>query len=498
MNILLITACSITIELENYKPYKCDMYDIYLNDTLYKSTDLNVFSIYDLTPNSSYKLRINDEEIIFKTLDKKLIYYKHQSDDNLGIQEALDKLSSNEVLVLTDEYYVTNLFLNDNNSIYLKKGSKILGNINRTDYKILYKDEYLNNLPLGTWEGRGGDTFASIINVLGKKNVLIFGEGVVDVRADKADWWENHRVQRIAWRPKGIFIHTSSNIILEGITVKNTPSWNQHPFYSSNLKYLNLNLENPSNSPTTDGCDPEACDNVLICGCRISVGDDCIAIKSSKIELASIYHRASSNIVIRNNYMNMGHAGVTLGSENSGGINNVIVTKCLFNETDRGLRIKSQRGRGKDAIISNIVFNNIIMEGVKSPFVINAFYKAGNDVVDYRFDYSYRKPDDTTPSLGEFLFENIKCNNVCYGVGFFQGLPESKIKKVTLKNVSVSFNKDSKAGEMAMCVVNEKYYNVGFVLNNICEFHYDVIFINNPSELFIDKSCDKIINLNKK
>ncbi len=499
MKILLITATSVTYELENNDAYYTDEYEIYLNDKFVTKTNQNVFSIYDLNPNENYSIILNFKNKTlkhnFKTLNKKLIYLKPSSEEDHTslVQAKIDILNENEVLVLDGKFHIVSLFLKDNISIYLKKNSRLEGEQDRTKFPILKHDEFLNGYPLGTWEGRADDSFSSIITGLGTKNVLIYGQGVIDCMAQNGDWWINHRVLRIARRPKGIFLHTCENITFEGITVCNTPSWNQHPFYSKNLKYYNVKLLNPANSPTTDGCDPESSSNVEIIGTRISVGDDCIAIKSGKIEFARLYHTPSKNIIIRNCLMEFGHAGVTLGSENSGGINNVKVSQCLFHMTDRGLRIKSQRGRGNLAIIENIEFNNIVMKDVKSPFVINAFYKAGNDEVDERFIRTYVEPSDLTPSFTEFKFENIVCYDVSYGVGCFMGLPESMIQHITLKNIEISYKKDATAGEMAMTPFKENYFHAGFVLENVKKLTIEnVHFLNEPSQKFIFKNVNQI------
>ena len=119
--------------------------------------------------------------------------------------------------------------------------------------------------------------------------------------------------------------------------------------------------------PTTDGLDPDCCEDCLIAGNTFNVGDDCIAIKSGTFELAKKYKKASSNIKIRNNFMEQGHGGVVFGSESSGGIDNVVVEQCIFKNTDRGLRIKTRRGRGRIGNIDSVVFNNILMDNVKTP-----------------------------------------------------------------------------------------------------------------------------------
>lgn len=502
MNILLCTPTSVSVELCNNDAYYTEPYEIYLDNTLMKVWDKNVFSLYHLIPGRTYELRVKgkafSECVSFRTRSLKERIFQtanegEEADATAALQQAMDSLQPDEFLTICGTYKVTALFLKDNLCIYLPKDSRLIGEIKREAFPVLRAEEEANGVVLGTWEGEADDSFASIFTGIGVKNVCIYGEGIIDCNAQNSDWWVNHRVKRIARRPKGIFLHTCENISLEGITVCNTPSWNQHPFHSKQLKYINMTLENPANSPTTDGIDPESCDNVLIVGTRISVGDDCIAIKSGKIGFARKYRRPSSNIVIRNCLMEYGHAGVTIGSENSGGVRDVHVTNCVFHRTDRGLRIKSQRGRGNLAVIQNITFKNIRMEDVKSPFVINAFYKAGTDSIDERFERAPRPVTELTPVFLDFAFEDIVCTDVSYGVGFFLGLPESMLKKVALRNISISYKTDAEAGEMAMTAWKEEFRQVGFVCENLEELSLEhVVFLEEPVQKFILRNVTKV------
>lgn len=497
IHVNLITPTSISVELENHDCYSTEPFEVFLNDGSLGMRERNSFSLHGLDPGRGYKLRLvmksgaDTHELSFHTLNRRKVIYHSSKDggtenDTMGLQQAIDTLSNDEFLTIRGVYKVTSLFLRDHLILHLPKGSRLVGETDRTAFPILKASEEVNGIPLGTWEGCADDSFASILTGIGVRNVCIYGEGMIDCNAQAGDWWIDHRTKRIARRPKGIFLHTCENIALEGITVCNTPSWNQHPFYSRHLKYINMNLSNPADSPTTDGIDPESCHDVDIVGVRISVGDDCIAIKSGKIDFARKYHTPSSWITVRNCLMECGHGGVTLGSENSGGIQKVLVTNCLFRQTDRGLRIKSQRGRGNLAVIQDITFRNIRMEGVKAPFVINAFYKAGNDEYDERFLREYREVTDLTPVFQEFAFEDIICKNVSYGVGFFLGLPESMLEKVTLKNISISYKADASPGEMAMTAWKDEFLHVGFVCENVKLLVLEHIrFQNEPSEKFI-------------
>lgn len=501
-SITLITPTSISVELLNNDCYATDPFEVFLNGNSLGMREQKSFSLHGLEPGHSYELRVAGKDLAFsfsfRTEDRREVIY-HSSreggvlDDTSGLQQAIDSLAEDEFLTIRGTYKVTSLFLRNHLTLHLPEGSRLVGETDRTAFPILKAEETVNGIPLGTWEGCADDSFASILTGIGVKNVCIYGEGVIDCNAQAGDWWVDHRVKRIARRPKGIFLHTCEFVSLEGITVCNTPSWNQHPFYSRHLKYINMQLTNPPDSPTTDGIDPESCHDVDIIGLRISVGDDCIAIKSGKLDFARKYHTPSSHIMIRDCLMEYGHGGVTLGSENSGGIRDVLVTNCIFRQTDRGLRIKSQRGRGNLAVIQNIGFRNIRMEEVRAPFVINAFYKAGNDAYDSRFDREYQKATELTPVFKEFTFRDIVCENVWYGVGFFLGLPESMLEKVTLQNITVSYQPDATPGEMAMTAWKEQFLHAGFVCENVKLLELDrVYFQNAPSQKYILSNVEEV------
>ncbi|MCM1543410.1 MAG: glycoside hydrolase family 28 protein [Blautia sp.] len=506
MNILLVTPTSVSVELENNDCYSTAPFEVLLNGSSLGMREHNSFSLYGLEPDRDYELKImwktGNESVSFHTLNRREIVYHSPKDggtedDTAGIQQAIDLLKPDEFLTIRGVYKAVSLFLRDGLILQLPKGSRLVGETDRTVFPILSAHEERNGIALGAWEGCADDSFASILTGIGVKNVCIYGQGVVDCNAQSGDWWIDHRAKRIARRPRGIFLHTCENIALEGITVCNTPSWNQHPFYSRNLKYINMKLLNPADSPTTDGIDPESCDNVLIVGVQISVGDDCIAIKSGKIDFARRYHTPSSRIIIRNCLMEYGHGGVTLGSENSGGIRDVLVTNCIFRRTDRGLRIKSQRGRGSLAVIRDIAFRNIRMEDVKSPFVINAFYKAGNDAYDERFLREYQEPTGLTPAFQGFTFENIICEKVSYGVGFFLGLPESMLEKVALRNISVSYKPNASPGQMAMTAWKEEFLHAGFVCENVKLLELEQVhFADEPGRKYILNNVTEVHEIN--
>lgn len=494
MDTLFIKPDLITIELGLDTCYYAEKaYDVYLNGKLLTHDDRNILTIDNLTADTDYELKIvycdgAKSELNFVTPKARFVDFVGQyqdgiNDDTESLQEAIDNLKEGEILRINPgRYKIVSVFLKDHTTIDLTRGAVLVGETNREAFPIFKKDEMVAykelKIPLGTWEGRSEDSFTSLITTVGVEDICIYGLGTIDERANDSDFWINHRVKRTAFRPKGLFFHTTRGLTLQGITLKNTPSWSIHPFYSSGLKFIDIKVINPWDSPNTDGLDPESSSDILIAGCLFSVGDDCIAIKSGKEEFGKLYRTPSKNIIIRNCLMEFGHGGVTLGSENSGGIENVTVVSCLFRHTDRGLRIKSQRGRGSYALIKDINFDNILMENVKAPLIINAFYKAGNDEPDdYRYLRVKREVDERTPVFGSFTFKNIRAVDVEWTAGYFLGLPESSLKKITLSNIHISYKEDATGGAAVMTRDAIDFCKRGFIFENVDEVSLEKIEI---------------------
>jgi polygalacturonase len=225
----------------------------------------------------------------------------------------------------------------------------------------------------------------------------------------------------------------------------------------------------PKDSPNTDALDPEACDGVDVIGCRFSVGDDCIAIKSGKIELAQRFSWPAIRHTVRNCLMAYGHGAVTLGSESAMGIRELTVSQCWFRQTDRGLRIKTRRGRGEKCDITDITFENIRMEGVLTPVVINMWYNCCDPdrYSEYVWSRELLPVDERTPHLGSFTFRNLRCTGAQVAACYIDGLPEAPIDSVRFENVSVSFAEDAKPGIPAMENFAKERRKLGLYFDNV-------------------------------
>lgn len=475
MDLLAVTSRSAAFELSGTGAYyHGKAYEIFLDGQLLRRDERNVFSVFSLEPGREYTVSAAGESVTFSTEDETFFMNVRDfravgdgiHDDTPAFTAAISCLPKGGTLYVPEgTYFVGPLFLKSGITLYLERGAVLLGKSDREAYPVMpgILESQGKQMNFGTWQGEEVSCFAAALTAYACESVRVIGEGILDCNAKAGDWYHNHREMRIAWRPRGVFLNRCRNVLLQGITVRNTPSWNIHPYFCENVSLLDLKLQNDPNMPTTDGIDPDTCSNVRILGVDIDVGDDCIAIKSGTIEQAKKYRRPCKGVTVRNCLMRAGHGGVVLGSEHSGGIEDIFVSRCVFRGTDRGLRIKTRRGRGRYGITGGIHFSDIVMEDVKVPFVVNMYYNMGDNTGHTEYVWTTKKlpVDERTPYIGSFCFENMVCTGVGYTAGAFYGLPEAPIESITMKNIEFSFDPDSEAGFPDMKEKNEKVKNQG-------------------------------------
>ncbi|HBO35260.1 MAG TPA: polygalacturonase [Sphaerochaeta sp.] len=479
-------------------------YEIFINGTKTGVSNKVVETLYDLLPQTAYSLDIVMGEQYYHTefttgvelvtLDVHRFGAKGdgKTDDTSAIQAAILCCPANgRVLVPQGDYRVGSLFLKSDITIEVAKDATLKFTTDRKKLPILPgliettdgKGEY----NLGSWEGNPLNTFASLFTGVGVENVVITGQGVLDGEASFENWWKDEGRIKIggAFRPRMIFLNNCKHILIQGLTIQNSPAWNLHPYFSEDTKWINLTVLNPKVSPNTDGIDPESVNGLLLLGVHFSLGDDCIAIKAGKIYMGKKYKVPSRNLEVRHCLMENGHGAVTIGSEMAGGVYDVLASDCVFRNTDRGLRVKTRRGRGKDAVVSNITFENIDMDGVLTPFVVNSFYWCCDP--DGHSDYVRSKEclpvDDRTPRIKELTFRNIDARNSEVAACYFHGLPEAKIEKLTLQNVHVGFAEEAKPEYPAMMADLDMCIKKGYVIKNVNELVLDTVTIEGQEGL---------------
>lgn len=297
---------------------------------------------------------------------------------------------------------------------------------------------------LGTWEGLPECCFAALVTAIDADRLAITGRGVIDGGGSRGDWWSWPKETRDgARRPRTLHLAYSDCVTLSGLTIRNSPSWTVHPYRCRDLHASALTIENPPDSPNTDGFNPESCENVTMTGIRFSVGDDCTAIKAGKRRAGDNSHLAPTRgVKISHCLMERGHGAVVLGSEMSGGIHDVDIARCTFHATDRGLRLKTRRGRG--GVIENVSLTEVDMHDVPTPLAVNAFYFCDADGKDDWVQSRRAAPvDATTPVIRNITLSRVSARGVTTAAAALLGLPEAPAEGIRLDGFHVDYAPDA-------------------------------------------------------
>ena len=504
-----VSAC---MELKNDAPYYApEKYNIYLNGEKVREADSNVFSLFGLSPDTEYHVRVNgasfSEEISFRTKQESCALNIRDfgaagdgvTDDTDIIQFAVTSLPPDgRIYFPPGRYLIRPVSLKSRITIELSEGAVLLGCPDREKYPVvpgIVSD--MNGGPdvhFGGFEGEAKPMYQSLLNAQYAENISVVGLGIIDGNAENSDFWKNFDAFPAA-RPRILFFNRCENITIHGVRVRNSPSWHIHPYYTKQVGLYDLKISAPKNSPNTDAIDPESCDGVEMIGCRFTVGDDCIAIKSGKIALGSTLNRPADHYTIRNCLMEFGHGAVVLGSEIGAGVRNLSVSQCYFRGTDRGLRIKCRRGRGKNCVIDGVSFDNIKMENVLTPVAVNLWYNCCDPDRTSEYVWSREKlpVDDRTPRMGKFLFKNLDCTGAEVAACYIDGLPEAPIEEIALEHIRVRFSPDAKPGVPIMENFARKRCRLGLYLDNVRHIRVnDVILEGVDGEGLIANHCERL------
>lgn len=353
--------------------------------------------------------------------------------DTTAIQAALDqcgKAGGGMVHFGPGVYLSKPLFLSSKTMLRLDPGAKLLGTDEPSDY-----------VKSGTnGKTRTSASFNGLINGKNLTDITITGGGIIDGAG--ARWWvpaEAAREKSPGYsmpRPRMISISNSRNVRVTDVTLQNSPSYHFVPVDCEDVVVSNVTVLAPARSPNTDAIDPSDCKNVVITKCRIDVGDDNVAIKSGhKVEGREF---ACEDITVTDCVFLHGH-GMSIGSETTAGVHNVTVKNCVFVNTENGLRIKSQRGKG--GVVENINYSDLVMTNVDPAITFTCYYQQ-NSAGD-----PTQKPlpqDDAAQPMrqGTPIFRSIHVSNVtatCQrSAGLIIGLPESLISDVVFSNVQIT------------------------------------------------------------
>jgi polygalacturonase len=303
-------------------------------------------------------------------------------------------------------------------------------------------------------KAKGSGDFMPFIGGKNLTDIAIVGKGIID--GSGVRWWipaEEARGKNQGYpRPRMILLEGCRNVKITGVTVVNSPSFHLVPKRCENVVIEGVTIRAPSIAPNPDAIDPSESRHVRISKCVIDVGDDNVAIKSGRADPAHP-NAACEDITVTDCIFLHGH-GMSIGSETAGGVRNVTVQHCRFENLASGIRIKSARGRG--GLVENITYSDITMKNVKIPISISSYYQDST------------QPDLPQPDMTLIpVYRNIHIKNITatspYGIadivdrltdflyyyylyhacleprnaGLIVGLPESQISDVVLENVRI-------------------------------------------------------------
>ncbi len=239
-------------------------------------------------------------------------------------------------------------------------------------------------------------------------------------------------------RPNMIRIFNCKNVRIQDVTFENSPAWTTHIQFSEHITIKNLTVKNPWFGQNTDALDLESSKNALVEDCHFDTGDDGITIKSGRDEEGRRKGMPTKDVIVNNCVVYHAHGGFVVGSEMSGGVNNMFVSNCTFIGSDIGLRFKTTRGRG--GMVENVYVNNVNMKDIPAEAILFDMYYMAKDPVVLSGEkreppkVEFKTVDETTPQFRNFYFRNITCNGAAKGI-FVRGIPEMHVKNIWIENV---------------------------------------------------------------
>jgi polygalacturonase len=361
--------------------------------------------------------------------------------------DACSKAGGGRVVVPEGVFLTGAIHLKSNVNLHVTQGAT-----------LKFSREPSRYLPLvfTRWEGMELMNYSPFIYAFEQENIAVTGRGTLDGQASDENWWPWKGNAEHGWkkgdpdqkkarraleemaekatpveerkfgegyylRPQFIQPYRSRNILIEGVTIRNSPMWEINPVLCTNVTVRGVKIS--SHGPNNDGCDPESCKDVLIKDCEFDTGDDCIAIKSGRNADGRRLNAPSENIIIQSCLMKDGHGGITVGSEISGGVRNVFVEDCRLDSPnlDTALRVKNNAMRG--GLLENLYFRNIEVGQVKKA------------VITIDFNYEEGLKGRFTPVVRNFVVNDLKSGKSERALDV-QGFAQAPIYNLHLKDCS--------------------------------------------------------------
>ncbi|WP_207630390.1 MULTISPECIES: glycoside hydrolase family 28 protein [unclassified Actinopolyspora] len=372
-----------------------------------------------------------------------------QRESTAAIAEAIEAASvkGGTVIFPEGEFLTGAIHLRSDVNLHVGAGATVRFSQDREDYLPAVHTR---------WEGVELYNYSPFIYAKDVTNVAITGSGTLDGQADEDHWWpwkqrsnghggvieteDRDALFEMAesgvpveqrdfgadskLRPNFVQFYNSSNILVRDVTLTNSPMWMIHPVLSENVTVDNVNLDSP-NGPNSDGVDPESSENVVIKNSRFNNGDDCIAVKSGRNADGRRIDVPSENILVHDNHMRSGHGGVTIGSEMTGGVRNVVAENNTMSSPnlDRALRVKTNSVRG--GVVEHVYFRS------------NDVPEIGGEVIRVNFQYEEGDAGEHTPAVRDINISDVHSVGGEFAL-YLKGYERSPVSDVTVSDSSFS------------------------------------------------------------
>jgi len=380
-----------------------------------------------------------------------------------AINEAIKHCSAQgggHVVIPQGEWCSGAIHLKDNVDLHFEKGSV-----------LHFSEDFDDYLPVvyGILGGNRCYSPSHFLYALRCKNIAVTGEGLLDGHGYA--WWpmKNHNIgmsdlmvkgrmlapltERVydrpeqGVRPRMLQFVECENVLIEGITMINSPSWTVHPTWCKNITVRNITIRNPADAPNTDGVNFESCRRGLIEGIDVKTGDDVCCLKAGRDEDAWEVGIPCEDIEVRNCRAYGGHGGFTVGSETSACIKNAYIHDCVF-EGDfySGIRFKTMKGRG--GYVENIDLENITVTNATNAALYFSMRYAGERLDDQS------KPIENMPEMRNISVKGFLCKKSDCGI-YICGEKGYNIKNLRFEDVDIVSDIPIKAENVSgLCMEN--------------------------------------------
>jgi len=438
-------------------------------------------SLQDYVINAPFKMG-KISEPIFPNINFSIVDYGAKGDGHslntnafAAAIEACAKSGGGHVIVPSGMWLTGPIILKSNVDLHTERGALIQFTSDHSAYPIIRR-------------GSRGFGVQSPLTGSGLTNVAVTGEGIFDGagetwrplkrgKATEAQWKAilanggvTNKDESIAWptkaardglsiiakmakvnkyitendivsardslRPILFTLNDCRNILIEDVTIRNSPNFAFDPSHCKNLIARHVNIFNEWWAQNGDGMDISSCEDAILYRCTVSAGDDGICMKS-----------AAHNIIIAECTVYHGHGGFVIGSNTDGGMSNVWATQCDFIGTDKGIRVKSALGRG--GLVHDIYIDHIFMKDITQEAIgFDTYYDDSSNPVK-------NVDKDKIPEFRDFIIKDI----YCLGAGaaaLVTGLPSHPIHNVLIENAEIT----AKRGIHLVCAEDITFKNM--------------------------------------